>query len=173
MLPCFRASVLPCFCASVLPCFRASASMLLYQVHASMIDFILMQITKHDTNRIPASLFAYCIVPTYLTLTLLNLLEAWSCVAEIHSVVYRFFTPPSCPVSVNTNQNFLRYRYFISVLLWVFFTVWFGGNTFWRFCGNSFFENLAELHFSPQKEGEVYKRGPKPPPFSLGKGGSR
>jgi hypothetical protein len=41
-----------------------------------MIDFILMQITKHDTNRIPASLFAYCIVPTYLTLTLLNLLEA-------------------------------------------------------------------------------------------------
>ena len=40
-----------------------------------------------------------------------------------YSVVYWFFTPPPCPVSVNTNQNFLRYRNFTSVLLWVFFSV--------------------------------------------------
>jgi hypothetical protein len=35
-----------------------------------------------------------------------------------------------------------------------------------------FFENLAGIPFVPQKEGEVYKRGPKPPPFLWEKGAS-
>ena len=37
----------------------------------------------------------------------------------------------------------------------------FTGTLFWKFGGNSFFS---------QKEGEVYKRGPKPPPFLWEKG---
>ena len=33
-----------------------------------------------------------------------------------------------------------------------------------------FFDNLAGIPFVPQKEGKVYKRGPKPPPFLWEKG---
>jgi hypothetical protein len=44
---------------------------------------------------------------------------------------------------------------------------------FWKFGGNSFLDNLAGIPFVPQKEGEVYKRGPKLPPLPLGNGGSR
>jgi hypothetical protein len=44
------------------------------------------------------------------------------------------------------------------------------GTPFKDIAGNSFFENLAGIPFVPQKEGEVCKRGPKPPP-SFGKRG--
>jgi hypothetical protein len=44
------------------------------------------------------------------------------------------------------------------------------GTPFEDFAGTLFFENLAGIPFVPQKEGEVYKRGPKPPP-SFGKRG--
>ena len=86
------------------------------------------------------------------------------------SVVYRFFTPPLAGIGKYQPKLPSVFGISVSLLLWVFFTVRFGGNTFWRFRGNSFFENLVGIPFVPQKEGEVYKRGPKPPPFLWEKG---
>jgi hypothetical protein len=37
------------------------------------------------------------------------------------------------------------------------------GTPFEDFAGTLFFENLAGIPFVPQKEGKLYKRGPKPP----------
>ncbi len=44
-------------------------------------------------------------------------------------------------------------------------TVSFGGNTFWRFCGNSFFEKFRGNSFFSSKGGRAKctTRGPKPP----------
>ena len=90
--------------------------------------------------------------------------------SRITSVVYRFLPPPLAGIGKYKPKLPSVFGISVSVLLWVFLTVRFSGNNFWRFCGNSFFENLAGVPFVPQKEGEVYKRGPKPPPFLWEKG---
>ena len=103
-----------------------------------------------------------------------NFLGSCGCMTALKcvmfSVVYQFFTPPLAGICKYQPKLPSVFGISVSVLLWVFLTVRFGGNTFWRFRGNSFFENLAGIPFVPQKEGEVYKRGPKPPP-SFGKRG--
>jgi hypothetical protein len=85
------------------------------------------------------------------------------------SVVYQFFTPP-WPVSVN-------YRHWpvsisVSVLLWVFLTVRFGGNTFEDFTGTLFLKIWREFLLS-LKGGRSVQKGAEAPPLPLGKGGSR
>ncbi len=85
-------------------------------------------------------------------------------------VAYRFYTSSLAGIGIGMAPRG-RYYGMVSVLLCMsFFAYFFGRNTFWRFRGNSFFENLAGIHFVPQKEGKVHKRGPKPPPFLWEKG---
>jgi len=57
-------------------------------------------------------------------------------------------------------SDLLGFRYFWSVLLYCKF----GGNTFLRIRGNSFFEKFRGNFFFSQKEGEVYKKGAEAPP---------
>jgi hypothetical protein len=82
-------------------------------------------------------------------------------------VVYRFFTPPLAGIG---KLLALFGRYFgvgIRILPkshnWVFCMYDLVGTPFEDFAGTLFFENLAGIPFVPQKEGKLYKRGPKPP----------
>ena len=52
---------------------------------------------------------------------------------------------------------------------WYFCTVSFGGNTFGRFCGNSFLNNSVRIPFFLKRGAKCTKKGPKPP--FLGKRG--
>ena len=96
-------------------------------------------------------------------------------IAAMSLSVYRVFSSPSLVARVAYHGDTSRFfgsgisQYQIqpvSIFFGRYFcTVSFGGNTFLRFRGNSFFlKNSAGIHFFLQKEGEVYKTGAEAPP---------
>jgi len=52
------------------------------------------------------------------------------CLRKLFSVVYRFFTPPLAGIGKLPALAGQYFGILVSVLLWVFLTVRFGGNTF-------------------------------------------